>query len=351
MAKKILSIEDAKQLVKGKKIKQDEPKNFDWLKSRLCDYDKPIDKPEVIMNIQGNTILTKGNYCTISGKPKAGKSAFIAGILSGAITKNNSLGINTNLCTKKPNIVHLDTEQGEYEYYQSIEMVKKISGLNKLPKTLNSYRLRGIKAEQIRDAIIHIANDPLTGLLIIDGLLDTIIDFNDLHECRMITDILRDVTEKQKIGIVCIIHQSKSTNYTIGHLGSYADRFSQSVIEVVKQEKEPVSTLQPVLLRSAGTFQNINIQFDVNSKIWKLHESTPDTHKSKGLDITEAEIWEFSKKLFNNRPYVIYKQIQDDAKSILFMSTNKISTLVKQMVEMGIIKKEGNNYFLTQPPF
>jgi len=351
MAKKINSIEDAKALVKDRAKKQNEPKNFDWLNARLCDYDKPIDKPEVIMNIQGNTILTKGNYCTISGKPKAGKSAFIAGILSGAITKNNSLGINTNLCTKKPNIVHLDTEQGEYEYYQSIEMVKKISGLNKLPKTLNSYRLRGIKAEQIRDAIIHIASDPLTGLLIIDGLLDTIIDFNDLHECRMITDILRDVTERQKIGIVCIIHQSKSTNYTIGHLGSYADRFSQSVIEVVKQEKEPVSTLQPVLLRSAGTFQNINIQFDVNTKIWKLHESTPDSHKNKGLDITENEIWEFSKKLFDNRPYVIYKQIQDDAKSILFMGTNKVSTLVKQMVEMKLIYKDGNNYFLTQPPF
>jgi len=69
------------------------------------------------------------------------------------------------------------------------------------------------------------------------------------------------------------------------------------------------------------------------------------------LDITENEIWEFSKKLFDNRPYVIYKQIQDDAKSILFMGTNKVSTLVKQMVEMKLIYKDGNNYFLTQPPF
>jgi len=351
MSKKINSIDDAKELIKGRNKKVDDANKFDWLNARLCDNERVIQKPEVIMNIQGNTILTKGNYCTISGKPKAGKSAFIGGILSGAITNTNCLGINTNLSSDRPNVVHLDTEQGEYEYYQSIEMVKRLSGLNKLPNTLNSYRLRGIKAEQIREAIIHISNQPKTGLIIIDGLLDTIIDFNDLHECRMITDILRDTTEKQKIGIVCIIHQSKSTNYTIGHLGSYADRFSQSVIEVVKQENEPVSTLKPVLLRSAGTFENINIQFNLNTNLWQLHESTPDTHKTKGLDITEDEIYKFTTDLFLNREYVIYKQIQDDAKRLLYMGTNKVSTLVKQMVEMHLIRKEENNYFLTKPPF
>ena len=303
------------------------------------------------MNIQGNTILTKGNYITISGKPKAGKSAFIAGVLSGAITNTNCLGINTNLSSDRPNVVHLDTEQGEFEYYQSMEMVKKLSNLAKLPQNLASYRLRGIKAEQIREAIIHIASEPKTGLVVIDGLLDTIIDFNDLHECRMITDILRDTTEKQKIGIVCIIHQSKSTNYTIGHLGSYADRFSQSVIEVVKQENELISTLKPVLLRSAGHFENINIQYNLNSNVWQLHESTPDTHKSKGLNITEDEIYQFSKELFKGRAYVIYKQIQDDAKTFLYMGTNKVSALVKQMIEMKLIRKEENNYFLIEPPF
>jgi hypothetical protein len=349
MPKKITSIEDAKKL-----LKSNAPANkagaLDWLSSRLADHNKPIEAPPVIIDIQGKTILTKGNYCTISGKPKAGKSAYIAGIIAGAITGKNMLGINTRIDAGK-NIVHLDTEQGEYEYYQHMAQVKKIANINEVPGNLLSYRLRGIKAEQIRQAISHIAEDKKTGLLIIDGLLDTIIDFNDLHECRMITDILRDTTERNKIGIVCIIHQSKSTNYTIGHLGSFADRFSQSVIEVVKAEKEPISTMQPVLLRSAQGFEPINIQYNLNNYCWQLHESTPNEHKSSGLDITENEIIDFLTKLFLDRQYVIYKQIQDDAKSLLFMGSNKVSTLVKQMIELKLIYKEGNNYFKTETPF
>jgi archaellum biogenesis ATPase FlaH len=349
MAKKITSIEDAKKL-----LKSNAPSNkagaLDWLNTRLADHTKPIEAPPVIIDIQGKTILTKGNYCTISGKPKAGKSAYIAGIIAGAITGKNMLGINTRIDAGK-NIVHLDTEQGEYEYYQHINQVKQIAGINTIPGNLLSYRLRGIKAEQIRQALTHIAEDKKTGLIIIDGLLDTIIDFNDLHECRMITDILRDTTERNKIGIVCIIHQSKSTNYTIGHLGSFADRFSQSVIEVVKGEKEPVSTMQPVLLRSAPGFEPIHIQYHLSNQCWQLHESTPNEHKSNGLDITNEDIDKLMQFLFNNAPYVIYKAIEDAAKSQLFMSSKKVSTLVKQLIEDKLIYKEGNNYFKTITPF
>jgi len=349
MAKKITSIEDAKKL-----LKSNAPANkagaLDWLNGRLADHSKPIEAPPVIIDIQGKTILTKGNYCTISGKPKAGKSAYIAGIIAGAITGKNMLGINTRIDAGK-NIVHLDTEQGEYEYYQHINQVKKIAGINTIPGNLLSYRLRGIKAEQIRQALTYIAEDKKTGLIIIDGLLDTIIDFNDLHECRMITDILRDTTERNKIGIVCIIHQSKSTNYTIGHLGSFADRFSQSVIEVVKGEKEPVSTMQPVLLRSAQGFEPINIQYHLNNQCWQLHESTPNEHKSNGLDITDQELNNFIEYLFNNSPYVLYKGIENAAKSQLFMSSKKVSALVKKLIEDKLIYKEGNNYFKTITPF
>ena len=349
MAKKINSIEDAKKL-----LKSNAPANkagaLDWLNLRLADHSKPIEAPPVIIDIQGKTILTKGNYCTISGKPKAGKSAYIAGIIAGAITGKNMLGINTRIDAGK-NIVHLDTEQGEYEYYQHINQVKQIAGINTIPGNLLSYRLRGIKAEQIRQALTSIAEDKKTGLIIIDGLLDTIIDFNDLHECRMITDILRDTTERNKIGIVCIIHQSKSTNYTIGHLGSFADRFSQSVIEVVKGEKEPVSTMQPVLLRSAPGFEPIHIQYHLSNQCWQLHESTPNEHKSNGLDITNEDIDKLMQFLFNNAPYVIYKAIEDAAKSQLFMSSKKVSTLVKQLIEDKLIYKEGNNYFKTITPF
>jgi archaellum biogenesis ATPase FlaH len=347
MSSKITNLDGARKLLKSK----NKETNIDWLNSRIFDQSKKVDYPEPIINIQGKTILTAGNYITISGKPKAGKSAFISGIIAAAITKENKLGINVNMPINAPNLIHLDTEQGEFEYYQSMTMIKKIAGLENLPSTFISYRLRGCKAEKIREALQHVCTIAANGLIIIDGLLDTIIDFNDISECRMITDILRDITEQKKIGIICIIHQSKGNNFTIGHLGSFADRYSQSVLEVVRDTDAQVSSLKPVYLRSAGNFDQVNIDYDINNNIWKLHHHTPHEQKSTGKEITEQQIFDFVDFLFLNRSYVNYKQIEDDARLNLKLSKNKISDLVKKMFELKLIDKDGETYTRTKVPF
>ena len=168
---------------------------------------------------------------------------------------------------------------------------------------------------------------------------------------RSITDILRDVTEQKKIGIVCVIHQSKSTNYTIGHLGSFADRYSQSVMEVVRDQDAQISTLKGVYLRSAGSFEPVNIQYDVNELVWKYSVHTPEHHKAKPGDYTDQEIADFVQYLFVSREYVIYKQIQDDAKSNLKASTKKVAGIINRATEMGLIRKDGNNYYKINIPF
>jgi hypothetical protein len=109
--------------------------------------------------------------------------------------------------------------------------------------------------------------------------------------------------------------------------------------------------MQPVLLRSAPGFEPIHIQYHLSNQCWQLHESTPNEHKSSGLDITDQELNNFIEYLFKNAPYVIYKAIEDAAKSQLFMSSKKVSTLVKQLIEDKLIYKEGNNYYKSIAPF
>jgi hypothetical protein len=323
--------------------------DFTWLNKRKFDPLISVQTPDPIIKIQGNIIMTEGNYITISGKPKAGKSAFISGAIGAALTGENILGWQISMPKNRPNIIHVDTEQGEFEYYQSVQMIKKLSKLDALPNQFQSFRLRGIKAEQIRQAIEHLAMMDGTGILIIDGLLDTIIDFNDIHECRMITDLLRDITEKQKIGIICIIHQSKSNNFTIGHLGSFADRYSQSVLEVVRDDEAQVSSIKPVYLRSAGKFSPISIQFDVNNQIWKYAIHEPEHHKGKGSDITDEEINNFFAYLFENRTYCTFKMIEDDGIKHFKITRRKVSTIMERMFEMNLIRKDGSNYYQNIP--
>jgi hypothetical protein len=293
--------------------------------------------------------MTEGNYITISGKPKAGKSAFISGAIAAALTGQNHLGFQITMPVGRNKLIHIDTEQGEYEYYQSVEMIKKLTSFKELPNNFESYRLRGIKAEQIRKAIEHLAHIEQAGILIIDGLLDTIIDFNDIHECRMITDLLRDITEKQKIGIICIIHQSKSNNFTIGHLGSFADRYSQSVLEVVRDDDNQISSLKPVFLRSSAKFLPVGIQFNQNEQIWQFSVNEPESHKGKDADIEEPEYLSFFEYLFQNRTYVTYKMFEDDAVKFFKITKKKASNIMEKLFSFNLIKKEGNNYYKNLP--
>jgi len=353
MAKKIKTISDAKDLLKQIQAETDPGANdFAWLSQRLFNPSKVVTQPDPLITIQGKTILTQGNYFTISGKPKAGKSAFISGLIAAAITGQNQLGWQVKLPQGRDRIVHMDTEQGEWEYHQAVMMIKKLANMSQVPGSFTSYRLRGIKAELIRQAITHIAEMPGTGLIIIDGLLDVIIDFNDIHECRMITDILRDVTERTLIGIICIIHQGKANNFTIGHLGSFADRYSQSVLEVVKDDKNQISSLQAVYLRSAGKFDPVDIYYNVNENTWQLSPYTAQHTKADPGDIDLEKLWDFAHYLFNaGQDHINYKQVERDAESYLKIRKKEVSQITKQMFENNILVKDGDIYKLNKAPF
>ena len=55
--------------------------------------------------------------------------------------------------------------------------------------------------------------------------------------------------------------------------------------------------------------------------------------------------------LFQNRTYVIYKQIQDDAKKFLKVSTKKVAEINERMFALNLIEKKGNNYYKKEIPF
>ena len=105
---------------------------------------------------------------------------------------------------------------------------------------------------------------PGIGLMVIDGLLDLINDMNDIKESRELLQQIKHWAINYKCLIVTILHQSKSTGYSIGHLGSFADRKAQAVLQVEKEKDDSISTLSAQYMRSDKHFEPI-------SKIGRAH--------------------------------------------------------------------------------
>jgi hypothetical protein len=82
----------------------------------------------------------------------------------------------------------------------------------------------------------------------IDGIVDLDIDpILQAEQAQNIISKLMKWTDNYNIHIVCVLHYNKTVSTLLGHLGSFAHRKADSVIEVVKDtENENISFVNPV---------------------------------------------------------------------------------------------------------
>jgi len=233
----------------------------------LVDLDKPVIQ-EVIFKIQDKIVLTYGSLMILTGKPKARKTTFLHAFIGSAITYENIWSITTSLKPDKNLVILLDTEQSMYDLHQSLSRLentinKKLSSIS----NFKAYSARSLNVDQIVSLITTICElNNNIGLICVDGLLDLVYDINDVREAKAAIHFLKTLSDTYKIGIVGILHQNKGTNFSLGHLGSFASRHAQSELSIEKNDTG-TSTLSSTYLRSADDIKPIEIGYDeINHK-------------------------------------------------------------------------------------
>jgi len=212
---------------------------------------------DVLFTIQGCNIGSRGNFICLSGLPKAGKSTFLNAIMA-------STFINLDVYQMKlkcpGNFGYFDTESSQNDFYRNIERVRAFAGFVELPRTFSAYNTRVDAYELQRALIAHYIETERPDVLVIDGFLDLIRNFNDEAECRGLMDWLKAITAHYNMLVIGVIHLGKKDGHTLGHLGSMVDRYAQSVLEVIKDKENNMFILQPKWLRSSGDFMPVCIQ-------------------------------------------------------------------------------------------
>jgi RecA-family ATPase len=210
----------------------------------------------------------------LSGLPKVGKSLISSVIIASALLNDDFFNIKVTREPDKNIIALFDTEQGESDLYnsinRSIELIENKTGATKkqiyykLKNQINVFSMRMDDPEPILQMIeIYLQNNKTTGLIIIDGLLDLVYNYNDEKEAKILINFLKRVTKFYDVGIICVLHTGKSNGSTIGHVGGFADRYCQSNLEVIKEND--IIILKSKLLRSSGDFEPIALSRNGNN--------------------------------------------------------------------------------------
>lgn len=241
-----------------------------------------------LLTISDKVVGTVGNFCVYSGLPKAGKSTFLSATIASAITKDSIFDINflSNIDKANTRFALFDTESSESDFYKSLDRIKSLCYLKNLPSFFDAYRLRDCDHSQNKQLIEHYVSTYAPQAIVIDGLLDLLMNFNDEIESRNLINWLKRLTDVYKCFVLGVIHTGKGNGLTLGHLGSMLERYAQSVLLISKDEERHTIDLTARYMRSDAHFNDISITrvYQPNGSHQLTRISKPITEDTKTLD-------------------------------------------------------------------
>jgi hypothetical protein len=272
----------------------------------LFDLQASLPDEEIVISIQGKNVGSINNAVVITGKPKSRKSVVAHAVIGAALSKLPCLGIECNI--NNNDVILIDTEQSKHDLFKSLTRMKNLINFSTFPSNLKVYSFRQLNPDKIKAGISEILQvNKKVKLIIIDGGLDLINNMNDIEETKATIDFIKEMLTTYNICLVMILHQSKSTNFTIGHFGSFMDRFAQSNIQVTKDDKGN-SSISSQMMRSDADFKSFDFYYNYNVNNYTISylEDTEISLKYPN-DLENYKHVIKLQKIFAYKDYYLYK--------------------------------------------
>ena len=238
------------------KITLDNPleDSFDYQKaynSCLVDLSEELMLPPTALSIgtheyKGNTYANNtfsyGEFSAIVAASKSKKTFFKSALIASYIggNANNYFPGMKSHREGEPFIIDIDTEQGDYYAQRAFRRVADMVG-----GTYNNYLPFGVE-ELDPDEIILFIDGLLSDRrykgkikwISIDGVADLIVNPNDVNESVMAAQKLKKWRKEGNLHINTVIHKTSTSDKATGHLGSYIQKKSETVILLKDTEED-----------------------------------------------------------------------------------------------------------------
>lgn len=180
-------------------------------------------------------VMSLGNISLTIGAAKS-KKTFYTTMIASAFIKGFKFMMSGDLMGRK--LLYIDTEQSKYHCQKIVKRLVKLTGIKE--ENFDFLALRKFPEPELRIAIIKRMLETNFGMyqvVIIDGIVDLVYDFNNLKESTVITNKLMAWSEIYDCHINFILHTNKDGINARGHLGSIAIQKSEVVFKIVKQDE------------------------------------------------------------------------------------------------------------------
>lgn len=318
-------------------------KYTDLLISRKYDPTVTPSQDQVIFTIQEKIIGTVQNFVILTGLPKAGKSTFLSALISSIFTPSDTFGMKLRFPEGRRQIAYFDTESSDYDFYRQVGRIRSFAGINGIPDWCSLYTVREDNPKEIRGMIETYLQTTNSPIVIIDGLLDLIFDYNNEVESRKLVNWFKRLTKQYQCLIIGVLHQGKGqAQTTLGHLGSNTDRWAQSTLEIIKDKEKNTFTMQSRFLRSSDDFNPVVLINAAGQWVQIDYESNTINKGSK--KVSELE----DKQLLNSclfRP-LQYKDLLNEVVEKTAKGSSAAKKIIKQWIEKQWIEKKENIYHI-----
>lgn len=206
------------------------------LAKRRFDYFKKPKDIEFIFKaqVEGQTfdIGGFGMIGIITGLEKSRKTTFLKAIIASFLSDGQEK-INFKLNLKGKKAIFVDTEQPDVFFHSTQSHALNMSGIRGNTPIYEAYFFRDLSIEERVSHIDYlIDNNPNLGLLVLDGALDLVRNYNDEAQCMALTQKMLEWTTKSNALLLTVIHKSKGSGFMLGHLGSALARKCDFAIEM-----------------------------------------------------------------------------------------------------------------------
>jgi hypothetical protein len=300
-------------------------------------------KENIVFTISGKHVGSLQNFCVYSGLPKAGKSTYIAALISSAFVPYDVFSMKLHLPTDRKKLCYFDTESSDYDFFRQINKIKGFCEMSVLPDWFNAYQVREDGSGLIRRMIeTYLDANPDCAVIIIDGLLDLLVNYNDEKESSLLTKWLKKITKIYNVLLVTVLHQSKSNLSTTGHIGSASDRFAQSTLDIVKEKEKNAYVLTSRFMRSDSDFDPITL-INFNGVFQQVETEHKTTTGKKATDLPDTESRSLCFQIISVP--CNYNDISDEIIERTATSKGYAKNLIKTWINKGwIIKNKDNKY-------
>ncbi|SFG12888.1 AAA family ATPase [Prevotella sp. KH2C16] len=199
------------------------------------DTSEDVAMPDYLYTIGGVGTIPEGSIVAVTGKAKAGKTNFLMLLLSSMIAPGTFSSIRPT--RRLDNIMYIDTEQPRHAIMLKFRRMLATAGLDirtPLRNTgLHLYSMRDATIQERRGILGYAAETVRPQLVIIDGIVDMVDDFNDIADsASLIAELMR--MSAAGITVVALLHENEGNGKMRGHLGTFLLQKCDDIFQVAK---------------------------------------------------------------------------------------------------------------------